>query len=53
MGSNLGNLFNAIIILVRGRSGVLHAKMNSTGVGVGYMDGTANGEVWRGRDDTG
>ena len=53
MGSNLGNLFNAIIILVRGRYGVLHVIMNSTGVGVGYRDGTVNGAVWRGRDETG
>ena len=53
MGSNLGNLFNGIIILVRGRYGVLHVIMNSTGVGVGYRDGTVNGAVWRGRDYTG
>ena len=53
MGSNLGNLFNEIIILVRGRYGVLHVIMNSTGVGVGYRDRTANSARWRGRDDTG
>ena len=53
MGSNLGNLFNEIIILVRGRYGVIHVIMNSTGMGVGYRDRTANRAVWRGRDDTG
>ena len=53
MGSNLGNLFNAMIILVRGQYVVLHGNMNSTGVRVGYRDGTVNGAVWRGRDDTG
>ena len=53
MGSNIGNLFNAIIILVRGRYGVLHAKMKSTGMGVGYRDRTANRARLIGCDDTG
>ena len=53
MGSNLGNLFNEITILVQGRYGVIHAKMNSTRVGVGDRDRTTNGAVWRGCDDTG
>ena len=44
MGSNYGNLFNDLIILVWGRYGVLHAIMNSTGVGVGERDKNASGE---------
>ena len=53
MGSNHGNLFNDLIILVRGRYGVLHAIMNSTGVGVGDRYGTMSGAGRRGCDETG
>ena len=51
VGSNHCNLFNEIIILVRGRYGVLHIKTNITGVGFG--DRTASGAGWRGSDETG
>ena len=51
--SNHGNLFNALVILVRGRYGVLHVIMNSTGVGVGDGDGTTSGAVRIGCDETG
>ena len=53
MGSNYGNLFNELIILVRGRYGVLHVIMNSTGVGMVEGDRNASGEGWIGRDYTG
>ena len=53
MGSNHGNLFNEIIVLVWGRYGVLHVIMNSTGVGGGDGDGTISGIGWSECDDTG
>ena len=49
--SNHGNLFNELVILVRGRYGVIHIIMNITGVGVGDRDETASRSGWRGFDD--
>ena len=55
MNSNYGNLFNDIVILVRGHYGVLHVKINSTGVGVvmGDRDRTGSGAGWSGCNKTG
>ena len=52
MGSNLGNLFNEIIILVWERYRVLRVIINSTGVGVVDRDGTASGVGRSGCDET-
>ena len=46
------NLLNEIIILLRGRYGLLHVIMNTKTVEVGDGDRTANGAVWRVRDET-
>ena len=57
MSSKYGNLFNELVILVRGHYGVLHITMNSmgvgVGVGVGYRDRTRSGAGWSGCDETG
>ena len=55
MVRNHGNLSNELVILVRGRYGVLHVIMNSTGVGVGVRDGdgTTSGGKRSGCDETG
>ena len=53
MGSNHGNLFNDLIILVRECYVALHVIMNSTGVGVGVEDGSGTGAGRSGCDETG
>ena len=55
MDNNHGNLSNELIILVRGRYGVLRVIMNITGVGVGFGYGyrSASGAGWSGCNDTG
>ena len=53
MSSNHGNLFNELVILVRGHYRVLHVIMNSTGVGVGDRDGTTSGSGRSGWAETG
>ena len=53
MSSNHGNLFNELVILVRGHYRVLHVIMNSTGVGVGDGDGATSGGKRSGCDETG
>ena len=53
MGSNHGNLYNELIILVRWRYRVLHVIMNRMVVGVGDGDGTVSGAGCSGCDDTG
>ena len=46
MGSNHGNLFNELIILVQWRYRVIHVIMNSMEVGVGDGDLIASGSGW-------
>ena len=53
MSSNHGNLFNELVILVRGHYRVLHVIMNSTVVGVGDGYGTTSGAGRSGCDETG
>ena len=53
MGSNHGNLFNDLVILVWGRYVVLHVTMNSTVVGVGDRERTGSRGKRMGCDETG
>ena len=53
MGSNHGNLFNELNILVRGRYGVLHVIMNRTRLGTGDGDMNTSGVVYSECDETG
>ena len=39
VNSNHSNLFNELLVLVQGRCGVLHAKVNGTGMVVGDRNG--------------
>ena len=51
MGTNHGNPFNKLTILIQGRCGVLHVIMNSKGVGVGDRDRNNIGAGQSRRDD--
>ena len=53
MVNNHGNLFSELVILVRRCYGVLHIRMNSTGVGVGDRDRTISGAGRSGCGETG
>ena len=41
---NHGDLYNKLLAMVQGRYGLIHAEVNSTGVGVGEGNWTASGE---------
>ena len=53
MASNHGDLCNKLLAQVQWHYGLIHAEVNTTGVGAGEGNWTASRADWRKQDGTG